>query len=106
MFDLPHPAPTRDTMRDIEIRVLTDVIESAETLLRQLEATGSRLIAPRPAAYATIIHAVVASARASGHYGQGSLAHAPLLDAILSGADATPWDTAIFAVLMHSIVLD
>ncbi|MRH92398.1 hypothetical protein GFY24_34090 [Nocardia sp. SYP-A9097] len=103
MFDLPHPASTqdRDPLRENEIRVLVDVIEAVENRLRQLEASDSALVTPRPQAYAIIVYAVIASARATGHYGPGSLVHAPLLDAILTGADATPWDTAVFAALIQ-----
>ncbi|MEU0504479.1 hypothetical protein [Nocardia sp. NPDC005998] len=39
-------------------------------------------------------------ARQTGHYGAGMLAKAPLLDVILTGAEGTDWDKAVFAVLM------
>ncbi|GAB4583883.1 hypothetical protein [Nocardia sp. IFM 10818] len=97
---------TTDPARDLEIRVLTDVIEAAESLLRRLEATGSTIAVRRPEAVATLIQAVMASARATGHYDPGSLVYAPLLDAILTGADATSWDTAIFTVLVDGFELD
>ncbi|MEV6769493.1 hypothetical protein AB0N05_12790 [Nocardia sp. NPDC051030] len=95
-----------DSTRDIEIRVLCDVIDAVESLLQQLEASGRTIKAPRSHIYAAVIQAVIASARASGHYGPGSLAYAPLLDAILTGADPTPWDTAIFTVLMDTAALN
>ncbi|WP_067548401.1 hypothetical protein [Nocardia crassostreae] len=76
-------------MSDIEIRVLHEVIEAVEIHLSALEASGRPLATARSQIHAAVIHAVIASARASGHYGSGSLASAPLLDAILVGAEAS-----------------
>ncbi|WP_067541096.1 hypothetical protein [Nocardia crassostreae] len=99
-------ASSREDLKQIEIQVIQDVIDAAEVLLRQLEATGGANLAPRSQAYAIFIHAVLVSARTTGYYGPGSLAHAPLLDAILAGADATPWDTTLFDALLQRVVLD
>ncbi|WP_067532991.1 hypothetical protein [Nocardia crassostreae] len=98
MFD--HPATAT---RDIEINVLCDVIDAVEALLQQLESSDSTIVTSRPEAYAIFIQAVIASARATGHHGAGTLATAPLLDAILAGAEATPWDRAILTVLTNSL---
>ncbi|WP_067540303.1 hypothetical protein [Nocardia crassostreae] len=95
-----------DSARELEIRVLADVIAAAEYLLQGAEAAGSTVAVPLAEVYAIIIRAVMASARAGGHYGPGSLAYAPLLDAILAGVDATPWDAAVFAVLVDGVVVD
>ncbi len=105
MPDLPHPAstPTPDPARDLEIRVLTDIINAIESLLRHFEDSGTALVAPRPEAYALVIHAVLASARATGHHGSGSLAYAPLLDAIPPGVETNPWEAATFTTLIHGI---
>ncbi|WP_459958772.1 hypothetical protein [Nocardia sp. IFM 10818] len=98
--------PSADSTRELEIQVLADVIAAAEFLLQRTEAAGRAVAVPRPEVYAIIIQAVMASARASGHYGPGSLAYAPLLDAILAGVEANPWDAAVFTVLIESVVLD
>ncbi|MBL1073670.1 hypothetical protein JK358_04625 [Nocardia sp. 2] len=94
-----------DAMREIELRVLCEVIEAVEGLLVKFEATGGVVAVTRPQAYALVIQAVMASARATGHHGAGSLARAPLLDAILSGAEETPWEAAVFRVLVGSLAL-
>ncbi|MGX1809441.1 hypothetical protein ACWIGI_27290 [Nocardia sp. NPDC055321] len=108
MFDLSDSTPIRDfgALRDIEIRALTEVIECTEKLLRRIERDGNVIAASRAGMYALVIQAVLASARAAGYHGQGNLVYAPLLDAILDGADADPWDTAIFAVLVHDVVVE
>lgn len=91
-----------DDMRDIEIRVLREVIDAVERMLEELEAAGGAVGMPRSEVYAIVIQAVIASARADGHHGFGSLVRAPLLDAIL-GAEVEPWDEAVFTVLMGQL---
>ncbi|MGW4245117.1 hypothetical protein [Nocardia sp. NPDC004722] len=54
------------------------------------------MTASRSEVYATVIYAVIASAGASGHYGSGSLACAPLLEDILDGPEGEPWENAIY----------
>lgn len=93
-------------MRDTEIRVLREVIEAIESRLVTLEAAGGTVIAPRSHIYAAAIQALLASARTTGHYGAGSLVRAPLLDAILPGTDASPWDAAIYTLLLGSVLVD
>ncbi|MFI1912721.1 hypothetical protein [Nocardia sp. NPDC020380] len=92
-----------DDMRDLEIRVLREVIEAVEGMLDEVEAAGGVVGMPRSEVYAIVIQAVIASARAGGHYGFGSLVRAPLLDAILAGVDVEPWDEAVFTVLMGQL---
>ncbi|GAB4588072.1 hypothetical protein [Nocardia sp. IFM 10818] len=99
-------ATNPDNPDQIEIQVIRDVIDAAEAVLQHLEITGSSSIVSRPDAYAIFIHAVIASARSTGYYGPGSLIHAPLLDAIFTGTDATPWDTTTFAALVQRIAHD
>ncbi|WP_040815511.1 hypothetical protein [Nocardia concava] len=94
-----------DDMRDIEIRVLRDVVDAVERRLRAHEAEGGYVLAPRAQVYAAVIYAVIASARASGHYGAGSLARAALLDEILGGVEANPWEAAIYAVVMDGALI-
>ncbi|MTE15174.1 hypothetical protein [Nocardia aurantiaca] len=89
-----------DDQSDMEIRALRDVIDAVEDRLRRFEASGGVVLAPRSEVYATVIYAVIASARASGHYGAGSLVQAPLLDEILMGAEAEPWATAMYAMVI------
>ncbi|WP_280483248.1 hypothetical protein [Nocardia cyriacigeorgica] len=71
-----------DRLREIEIAVLREVIEAVDARLD----TIAHLAVPRSQVYAAIIYAVLSSARSTGHYGAGMLANAPLLDAILAGA--------------------
>ncbi|MCU1647453.1 MAG: hypothetical protein JWN03_7728 [Nocardia sp.] len=95
-----------DSLRKIEIDVLREVIDAVEARLRVVEASGRSVVQPRSQIYAAVIHAVIVSARAAGHHGTGSLSSAPLLDAILDGAEADPWDAAIFAVLIDGVALN
>lgn len=94
-----------DDMRDVEIRVLRDVVDAVEGRLRAHEAEGGYVLAPRAEVYAAVIYAVIASARASGHYGAGSLARAPLLDEILGGVEANPWEAAVYAIVMDGALI-
>ncbi|GAB0106488.1 hypothetical protein JMUB6875_54740 [Nocardia sp. JMUB6875] len=89
-----------DGQPDIEIRALREVIDAVEDRLRHLEAEGAVVLAPRSEIYATAIYAVIASARASGHYGSGSIANAPLLDDILSGLEPNPWQPTLEPVVI------
>ncbi|MCU1643986.1 MAG: hypothetical protein JWN03_4261 [Nocardia sp.] len=92
-----------DSTSEVEVRVLCEVIEAVDGWLREYERAGRPVIAPRAQVYASVIHAVLASARAGGYYGPGSLASAPLLDAILAGPEINSWDDAVLAVLMPSV---
>ncbi|BAW07746.1 hypothetical protein [Nocardia seriolae] len=87
-----------DDLPIVEIRALRDVIDVVEDRLRRFEAAHGVVLSPRSEGYAAVIYAVIASARASGDYGAGSLARAPLLDEILTATDAQPWERAIYAV--------
>ncbi|AYF78293.1 hypothetical protein D7D52_35720 [Nocardia yunnanensis] len=94
-----------ETMREVEIRVLREVIDAVEERLRAYEAGGGCVIAGRSAVYAAAVYAVIASARAEGHYGSGSLVRAPILDAILGDVEVDVWDAAVFAVLMEASLI-
>ncbi|MEC3953203.1 hypothetical protein VMT65_09205 [Nocardia sp. CDC153] len=94
-----------DDMREIEIRVLREVIEAVEERLRANENAGGCVLAPRAEVYAALIYSVIASARAGGHYGAGSLVRAPILDVILGGAEADPWEAAVYAVAMEGALI-
>ncbi|MFE3442693.1 hypothetical protein ACFXNW_06665 [Nocardia sp. NPDC059180] len=85
-----------DRLRDIEIDVLREVIEAVDARLDTL----ANLTVPRSKVYASVIYAVISSARDTGHYGAGMLANAPLLDSILSGAEGTEHGATIFATLV------
>ncbi|WP_405493975.1 hypothetical protein [Nocardia sp. NBC_00511] len=85
---------------EIDIRVLREVIDAVEDRLRAMEARGGVVTVTRAEIYATVIYAVMSSAREAGHYGAGSLVRAPLLDEVLAGADPEPWETALYAVLV------
>jgi hypothetical protein len=87
-------------IRDIEIRVLRDVIDAVDARLGELQSSGHKIAASRGTVHARVLYAVIASARETGHYGVGMLVKAPLLDVILSGAEGTDWDKEVFAVLM------
>lgn len=89
-----------DDMAEVEIRVLRDVIDAVEERLRAHERGGGYVKAPRAQLYAAVIHAVLASARAGGYYGAGSLVQAPLLDEILGGVEPNPRDTAVYSVVL------
>ncbi|WP_433723967.1 hypothetical protein ACQP0C_25950 [Nocardia sp. CA-129566] len=91
---------TDNEIRDIEIRVLRDVIDAVDARLSELQSSGCEITASRSTVHARVLYAVIASARQTGHYGAGMLAKAPLLDVILTGAEGTDWDKAVFAVLM------
>ncbi|MEU1204212.1 hypothetical protein [Nocardia sp. NPDC005825] len=92
-------------MAEVEIRVLRDVIDAVEERLRAHEGGGGSVITPRAQLYAAVIYAVLASARACGHYGAGSLVHAPLLDEILGGVEPSPWDAAAYTVVLDDALI-
>lgn len=85
-----------DRLREIEIDVLREVIEAVDARLD----TMTDLAVSRAKVYASVIYAVISSARSTGHYGAGMLANAPLLDSILSGAEGTEHGATIFATLV------
>ncbi|AVH23569.1 hypothetical protein [Nocardia cyriacigeorgica] len=85
-----------DRLREIEIAVLREVIDAVDARLD----TIAHLTVPRSKVYASVIYAVLSSARSTGHYGAGMLANAPLLDSILSGAEGTDHGATIFATLV------
>ncbi|MCP2319574.1 hypothetical protein APR12_004943 [Nocardia amikacinitolerans] len=95
-----------NTYSEIEIGVLTDIIESVDRTLDERIALGFELAFPRSKIYAVVIHAVMASAREAGHFGPGSIVRAPLLDVILDGAESSEWDERIYAVLMDFYALN
>ncbi|MVU78153.1 hypothetical protein GPX89_12970 [Nocardia sp. ET3-3] len=94
-----------DDMCRVEIRVLRDVIDAVEERLRVHESAGGYVLAPRSEVLAVVIYTVIASARASGHYGTGSLVSAPILDEILGGVEADPWEAAVYAVVMGQALM-
>ncbi|MEV0465678.1 hypothetical protein AB0I30_29875 [Nocardia tengchongensis] len=75
-----------DDPDQVEIQVIQDVLDAIETRLRDRERHGWRLTVPRSRVYATLLHAVVASARES-HRLPATLDHATILDTILDGAE-------------------
>ncbi|QLY29225.1 hypothetical protein [Nocardia huaxiensis] len=88
------------------MRVLQEVIDEVDARIEAMEAEGRVLAVPRSKVLATVIYAVMASARSTGSYGSASLASAPLLDVILDGAEGSTWDTAVFTALLGSVALD
>ncbi|WP_433728802.1 hypothetical protein ACQP0C_39945 [Nocardia sp. CA-129566] len=77
----------------IEIHVIQDVIDAVETLLRQTERSGRQLTAPRSRIYATVLYAVLASAREQPF--RPTLDAADLLDSILDGAESPHPDNTL-----------
>ncbi|GAB3203464.1 hypothetical protein [Nocardia tengchongensis] len=75
-----------DDPDQVEIQVIQDVLDAIEIRLRDRERHGWRLTVPRSRVYATLLHAVVASARES-HRLPATLDHATILDTILDGAE-------------------
>ncbi|MEU6584061.1 hypothetical protein [Nocardia sp. NPDC046763] len=66
--------------------MIQDVLDIVEVRLRDHERCGWRLTVPRSQIYATILHAVIVSARES-HRVPATLDRAAILDIILDGAD-------------------
>ncbi|NNH72867.1 hypothetical protein HLB23_23915 [Nocardia uniformis] len=79
-----------DDLQQIEIHVLQDVIETIDTALRSAEQRGLRLTAPRSHIYATVLYAVVDSARKRCF--RATLDGADILDSILDGVESLDAD--------------
>ncbi|MEV6099744.1 hypothetical protein [Nocardia sp. NPDC051981] len=77
----------------IEIQVIQDVLDTIETRLRYRERHGWRLTVPRSRVYATVLHAVIVSARES-HRLPATLDRAAILDTILDGIEPASHDAA------------
>ncbi|WP_458689436.1 hypothetical protein [Nocardia tengchongensis] len=75
-----------DDPDQVEIQVIQDVLDAIETRLRDRERHGWRLTVPRSRVYATLLHAVIVSARES-HCLPATLDRAAVLDAILDGVE-------------------
>ncbi|MFI5719904.1 hypothetical protein [Nocardia sp. NPDC051750] len=89
-------------LRELEIGVIQDVIDAVDAQL----GGAPNLTVPRSRVYASVIYALMASAVDSGHFGSGMLAHAPLLDSILSGDEGTAHGALVFATLVGLNALD
>lgn len=79
-----------DDRQQLEIQVLQDVIETIDAALRTAERQGLRLTAPRSHIYATILYAVVDSARQ--HAFRATLDGADILDSIFDGVESSECD--------------
>lgn len=77
------PSDDRD---QIELQVIVDVLDTVEARLRECERCGWRLTVPRSQIYATVLYAVIVSARAT-HAFPATIDRADILDAILDGAE-------------------
>ncbi|MGW4242768.1 hypothetical protein [Nocardia sp. NPDC004722] len=75
-----------DDRERIELQVIQDVLDTVEARIREMERRGWRLTVPRSRVYATILLAVVVSAR-EAHRLPATLDHAAILDEILDGAE-------------------
>lgn len=71
---------------DIELQVIQDVIDIVESRLRERERHGWRLTIPRSQVYATVLHAVLLSARAACIV-PATLDRAEILDVIFDGIE-------------------
>ncbi|MEV6098611.1 hypothetical protein [Nocardia sp. NPDC051981] len=76
----------RDDYDRVEIQVIKDVLDIVEVRLCERERCGWRLTVARSQIYATVLHAVIVSARES-HRVPATLDRAAILDSILDGAD-------------------
>ncbi|MFC7428981.1 hypothetical protein [Nocardia tengchongensis] len=85
----PDDPDDPDDPEQIELQVIQDVLDMVESRIRELERRGWRLTVPRSRIYATVLLAVVVSARQS-HRVPATLDRAAILDEILDGAD--PFD--------------
>ncbi|WP_405164983.1 hypothetical protein OG203_07675 [Nocardia sp. NBC_01499] len=88
-------------LEDAELRALEDVINAVSARMLELAANGNPIKASPARVYAAVLHAVLKSARASGHFGAGSLVKASLLDSILDGVEGSARDDAVFASLIN-----
>lgn len=75
-----------DDHDQIELQVIEDVLDTVEARLRERERCGWRLTVPRSQIYATVLYAVIVSARAA-HAFPATLDRADILDAIFDGAE-------------------
>ncbi|MFE3189490.1 hypothetical protein ACFXHA_10810 [Nocardia sp. NPDC059240] len=75
-----------DDREQIELQVIQDVLDTVEARLRERERCGWRLTVPRSRIYATVLLAVIASARDT-HRLPATLDRAAVLDDILDGAE-------------------
>lgn len=80
------PDYDRNEIADIEIHVIQDVIDIVESRLQQYERCGWQLTVPRSRLYATLLRAVVASAREQSF--RATLDSADILDSILDGVES------------------
>lgn len=76
-----------DDNEQIELQVIVDVLDAVETTLREHERHGRRLTVSRTRIYATVLHAVILSARAT-HIFPPTLDRAAILDTILDGVES------------------
>lgn len=77
------PSDDRD---QIELQVIQDVLDTVEAQLRERERHGWRLTVPRARIYATVLYAVIVSARAA-HAFPATLDRADILDTIFDGTE-------------------
>ncbi|NNH71298.1 hypothetical protein HLB23_15750 [Nocardia uniformis] len=75
-----------DDRDQIELQVIADVLDTVEARLREREQCGWRLTVPRSRIYATVLLAVIVSARAT-HAFPATLDRADILDAIFDGIE-------------------
>lgn len=78
-----------DDREQIELQVIQDVLDTVEAAIRELERRGWRFMVPRSRVYATVLLAVVVSAR-DAHHIPATLDRASILDEILDGTE--PFD--------------
>lgn len=76
-----------DDAGSIEIQVIQDVLDVVESRLREHERRGWHPTVPRSRIYATVLHAVIVSARETFCF-PATLDRAGILDSILDGTDS------------------
>ncbi|MFI1919680.1 hypothetical protein [Nocardia sp. NPDC020380] len=89
MYPQSNATASPDDPHQIELQVIQDVLDAVESRIRELETRGWRLTVPRSRVYATVLLAVVVSAR-EAHRVPATLDRAMILDDILDGAE--PYD--------------
>ncbi|NNH74926.1 hypothetical protein HLB23_34620 [Nocardia uniformis] len=77
-----------DDREQVELQVIQDVLDTVETQLRERERRGWRLTVPRSQVYATVLYAVIVSARAS-HAFPATLDRADILDEFFDGIESS-----------------
>ncbi|MBF6238887.1 hypothetical protein IU474_17690 [Nocardia otitidiscaviarum] len=82
-----------DERDQLELQVIQDVLDTVEAKLRERERCGWQLTVSRMRIYATILHAVIVSARAT-HSHPTTLDRADILDAIFDGIEPADSDSA------------